>query len=123
MRLTIVPGRFAVCRLGAGDPVPDGLGDRLVSVTRTAEELSIVCAEALAPAGTLTEAGWKCLAVEGPIPFTMTGVLSSVLAPLAGAQVSIFALSTYDTDYVLVKESQLGEAVAALKEAGHDVGQ
>jgi hypothetical protein len=123
MRLTILPGRFAVCRLGPQEPVPAGIADAgFVSVTRTADELSIVCVEALAPEGGRTEKGWKCLAVQGPIPFTATGILSSLLAPLAQAAVGIFAISTYDTDYVLLKEAQLGEAVAALKEAGHEFG-
>jgi hypothetical protein len=121
VRLTVVPGRFAVSRLAAEDPVPAGLGQGLVSITRTADELSIVCAEAAAPAGARTEKGWTCLAVQGPIPFTATGILSSLLAPLAEAKVGIFAVSTFDTDSILVKEAQLREAVAALKAAGHEV--
>jgi uncharacterized protein len=121
VRLTIVPGRFAVSRLAAGDPIPPGLGNGMVSITRTAGELSIVCAEAAAPVGARIEKGWICLALPGPIPFTATGILSSLLAPLAEAAVGIFAISTYDTDYVLVKEAQLEQAVAALKAAGHEL--
>ena len=123
MRLTLLPGRFAVCRLDARAPVPTGLGDArgFVSITRTADELSIVCAEAAAPPGAVTEAGWKCLALQGPIPFTATGILSALLAPQAEAKVGIIAVSTYDTDYVLLKEAQLGEAVAALERAGYHV--
>lgn len=123
MRLTIVPGRFAVCRFDAQDPIPSGIaGSNLVSITRTPDELSIVCAEALVPEGPRCEKGWKCIVVQGPIPFTATGILASVLVPLAEAAVGVFAISTFDTDYILLKEAQLGEAVAALKEAGHEFG-
>ena len=122
MRLTVVPGRFAVCRLGAQDPIPAPLlGARLVSITRTAAELSIVCPEELAPAGARCESGWAWLALEGPIPFTATGIMSSLLAPLAEARIGIFALSTYDTDAILVKQAQLEGAVSALERAGHTV--
>lgn len=93
----------------------------LVSITRTAEELSIVCAEAAAPEGARVERGWACLVLEGPIPFTETGVLSGLLAPLAGAKVGIFAISTFDTDYLLVKHVQLDTAVTALRQAGHHI--
>ena len=127
MRLTIVPGRFAVCRLPADAPIPSSVaGTSLVSITRTsrstASELSIVCPEAVATEGARTETGWRCVAVQGPIPFTATGILASVLVPLADAEVGIFAVSTFDTDYILLKEAQLDEAVAALKEAGHEFG-
>jgi uncharacterized protein len=120
VRLSVVPGRFAVCRLAPEDPIPAALLDaRLVSITRTAEELSIVCPEELAPSGARGEAGWAWLALEGPIPFTATGIMSSLLAPLAEAKVGIFAISTYDTDAILVKQDQLAAAVAALEQAGH----
>lgn len=123
LRLTIVPGRFAVCRFGPQEPIPSRVaGASFVSITRTADELSIVCAEAVAPEGGRTERGWKCIAVQGPIPFTATGILASLLVPLAEAAVGIFAISTFDTDYILLKEGQLGEALAALKEAGHEFG-
>ena len=123
MRLTVFPGRFAVCRLAAGDAVPATLlRARLVSITRTDGELSIVCPEELAPADAVCEAGWAWLALEGPIPFTATGIMSSLLAPLADARVGIFALSTYDTDAILVKQEQLAAALAALRQAGHEVG-
>ena len=122
MRLTVVPGRFAVCRLAAEAAIPPTLlTAREVSITRTGHELSVVCPEDLAPAGARCEAGWAWLALEGPIPFTATGVMSSLLAPLAEAGVGIFAISTYDTDAILVKAEQLAAAVAALGQAGHQV--
>jgi uncharacterized protein len=97
-------------------------GPGLVSITRTAEELSIVCATARVPLGVRVQGGWRAFQLHGPIPFSETGVLSSLLAPLAAVRVSIFAVSTFDTDYVLVPEGQLDAAARALADAGHDVG-
>lgn len=91
------------------------------SVTRTANELSIVCEEAGVPGDVKHERGWRCLKLVGPLDLGLVGVLLSVLQPLAGAGVAIFALSTFDTDYVLVLGSQLEKAVAALRDAGHHV--
>jgi hypothetical protein len=121
-RLRVLDGRLAVARLAPGDaPPPWASSGGLVSVTRTAEELSVVCAEDAVPAGVRSERGWRALALLGPIPFAETGVLAALLAPLAAARVGIFALSTYDTDLVLVKEADLARAVEALRAAGHEV--
>ena len=92
-----------------------------MSLTRTAEELSVVCLEDGIPAATRVEAGWRCLRVHGPLDFELTGVLSSLAGCLADQSVSIFAVSTYDTDYMLVKEESLRTAVKALTAAGHTV--
>lgn len=122
LRLRVLPGLFAVCRLGPDDAVPSGLtAGPLLSVTRTADELSIVCADALVPQGARFERGWKCFAVEGPLPFSATGIMASLAGPLAEANVSIFALSTFDTDYLLVPGQQIALALAALEAAGHAV--
>lgn len=122
MRLTILPDPLAVCRLAADDALPAWLPARgFVSVTRTGDELSIVCAEDAVPEGVRREGGWRCLAVAGPLDFGMTGVLASIAAPLADAGISIFALSTFDTDYVLVKAEKLEDAAEALRRAGHTV--
>lgn len=122
LRISLLPGRFAVCRLVAQAPLPPGMaGAPFLSITRTAGELSIVCAEALAPAPARIERGWRCLALHGPIPFSATGVLAAMANPLAHAGVGIFAVSTFDTDYVLVKQAQLAKALAALRAAGHVV--
>jgi len=93
----------------------------LLSVTRTPDEISIVCAEVGAPAGAQIEHGWRALVVAGPLDFALTGVLASFAGPLAEAGVSIFALSTFETDYVLVRADALADAVAALRQAGHTV--
>ena len=122
MTLDVLPGRLAVCRLAPDAPLALWMDEGVVSsLSRTTAELSVVCAEASVPEGVRVEAGWRALALRGPIDFALTGVLVRILQPLAEADVGIFALSTYDTDLVLVKEVQLADAVAALRDAGLDV--
>jgi hypothetical protein len=121
LRLRAVPGELAVCRLPADAPVPAAVGGALWSVTRTADELSVVCPVADAPPDAEVERGWRALQVAGPLDFALTGVLAAIAVPLAHADVSIFAVSTYDTDYVLVREAALPAAAEALRRAGHDV--
>ena len=117
-----MPRRLAVCRLDSQAAVPDwALGDNFFSITRTIDELSIVCSEAGVPEGVLCERGWACLKVEGPLDFSLTGVLASLTQPLAEAGISIFAVSTYDTDYLLVKVGDLERAVAVLTQEKFDV--
>lgn len=117
-----IGGRFAVCKLPPGSAVPAWAtaGD-VFSVTRTAEELSVVCRQEMVPAGTQAEVGWRCLRVAGTIPFTLIGVLASLTGPVADAGVGIFVISTFDTDYLFVKEAEFQAAVAALRGAGHFV--
>jgi hypothetical protein len=115
--LSLLPGRFAVCRLAADAGVPAAF----FSVTRTPDELSVVCAEDSAPEGAPCENGWRILQVAGPLDFSLTGVLAAIATPLANAGVSIFAISTFDTDYVMVKEANFAESVEALRAAGHRV--
>jgi hypothetical protein len=91
------------------------------AIVRAPSELSVVCLSADVPGDARAEKGWRCLRLAGPIPFTETGVLVSVAAPLADAGVGIFAISSFDTDYVLVPAVRLAEAVAALEAAGHRV--
>jgi hypothetical protein len=123
-------GRYAVARLDASAPVPSWPRGDLVSITRTPDELSIVCDEDAVPLSGAGEGadvprsvehGWRCLAVEGPIPFEMTGVAASLTNALADARISVFVLSTFDTDYVLVKDEAFERACDALRAAGHDV--
>jgi hypothetical protein len=123
MKLLVLPDRLAVCRLARDVAVPAWAWQgTLVSVTRTDNELSIVCDEASVPECAATvERGWRVLRVAGTLDFALVGVLARLAAPLAEAGVSIFALSTFDTDYLLVREASLDVAVAALCAAGHDV--
>ena len=112
-------GRWAVCRLAPDAEVPSWLGAGFVSVTRTPCELSIVCPQESVPADVQAERDWACLRLQGPFAFTLTGVLASFLQPLAAAKVPIFAISTYDTDWVLVPAARLDDALRALASAGH----
>jgi uncharacterized protein len=91
----------------------------LASMTRTAEELSIVYVTKQAPENAKCESPWTCFKLEGPFPFSLTGVLASFLNPLAERGISIFAISTFDTDYVLVKEEDAATALETLQAAGH----
>ena len=120
--LSVLPGRWAVCRLHAEAAVPAWAeGGSFFSATRTRDELSIVCEEAAVPEGVKAERDWAALKLHGPIPFETTGVLASLAAPLADAGISLFALSTFDTDYILVKAEALGAAASALRKAGFEV--
>jgi len=122
LRLRVLPERLAVARLAASAALPawaDGPG--LVSVTRRGGELSIVCAEGRVPADVRAERRWRALEVAGPIAFDQVGVLHALTGPLARAAVSLFALSTFDTDLVLVREETVERAVEALRAAGHRV--
>lgn len=122
LRISLLPGPMSVCRLGAGSEAPIwAMEGGFFSVTRAGEELSVVCPEGAAPEGTRCEGGWRALKLEGPFEFSEVGVLLSVAAPLAEAGVGIFAVSTFDTDYVLVKKEQLGPAVTALRGRGHEI--
>ena len=118
--LFILPDRLAVCRLQAEAPFPDWTrpGD-LLAIIQTQNELSVVCTERYVPPDVRAERGWRALQIQGTLDFAMNGVLASIAVPLAHAGVSIFVLSTYDTDYVLVKEEALDRAVEALTQAGY----
>ena len=120
--LTIETWELAVSRLPPEAGVPDwATRGPFHAVTRTPGELSIVCAAAEVPAGVRSQKGWRCFSVAGPIPFEETGVLLSIAAPLAAAGIGIFAVSTFDTDYVLVPDARLADAARALEQAGHRV--
>jgi hypothetical protein len=123
MRLGVLADPLAVCRLDAAAPVPEWAlaAGELSAVVRTPDELSVVCAEARVPPGVPTEPGWRALAVAGPLDLDMVGVLAALAAPLAEAGISIFAVCTYETDYLLVPETKLELAVAALESGGHVV--
>lgn len=122
LKLSILPGEFAICRLAADAPVPNwALAGELSSITRTADELSIVCAQTQAPEETECDRNWRCLKVRGPLDFSLTGVMASLVAPLAEARISIFAFSTFDTDYLMVKARNLEQAIHALTDAGHEI--
>ena len=114
-----LPGAYAICRLPPDAPTPQCAATEFISITRTAEEVSIVCAIDQVPQNAKCESPWTCFKLEGPFPFSLTGVLASFLNPLAEGGIPIFAVSTFDTDYILVKEEHAAAALGALIKAGH----
>ena len=122
LTLSVLEDSYAICKLSPGERTP-GWAERgqFWSVTRTRDELSIVCAAADIPEAVGSDKGWRCLKVHGPLDFSLTGVLASLARPLAEAGVSVFVISTYETDYLLVKEERLVRALAVLAESGHEV--
>ena len=122
LTLTLLDGTFAVSRLAPDAVVPDwAWAGEVACVTRTRDELSIVCRADLVPPEVLSETGWRALRVKGPLSFALTGVFARIAQPLANAGISLFAVMTYDTDYVMVKQDQLPEAIDALIADGHTV--
>ena len=116
------PGRWAACRLPAGSRVPEPpAGVRLWSATVSAREVSLVVPEGHEPEAARVQAGFAALEVEGPLDFSLTGILAGLATTLADAGVPLLALSTFDTDWLLVREERLGDARDALAAAGHDV--
>ena len=120
LSLLLLPGRFAVCKLDPGACIPGwAIGSLFVSITRTSDELSIVCDEDTVPEGVKCARNWRCLRVAGAMDFSVIGVLASLVAPLARAQISVFAISTFDTDYLLFQAKDLVGAQDTLLRMGH----
>ena len=123
--LELLPDTLAICRLDAAAPLPPWAQGRspFLTVSRTADELSITAIQAAVPAGVSCERDYRAFRVRGPLPLNLVGILASIAEPLAEAGLSIFAISTYDTDYVLVKGRDLETAVGVLERAGHRVAR
>ena len=122
LTLTLFPERYAVSRLDAKADVPEwSANGRFTSISRTPDELSIVCIESSVPAGITCAPGWRILKCEGPLDNSLTGIIASLAEPLAGASVPIFPIATHDTDYLLIKEQHLEIAIHALTTYGHAV--
>jgi len=120
--LTLFAERFAISRLAANAAIPDWATEGpFFSVSRTGDELSIVCELSRVPVGVQSQPGWRVFKVHGPFVLSEIGVLSALAAPLAEAKISLFAVSTFDTDYLLVASETLTAAIAALERAGHKI--
>lgn len=120
LTLSLLSDRYAICRLEPGAPTPGWANSgAFVSITRTDDELSIVCPEANVLESVKADRGWRCFKVEGPLDLSLTGVLASLANPLAEARINIFAISTFDTDYLLVKEDNVPRASEVLIRTGH----
>jgi uncharacterized protein len=121
MKLAMLPDIFAVCRLAPSADIPQwALQNRtLLSITYTSDELSLVCSQSLVPNSVQYEGSWRAIKVQGPLDFSLTGILVALAAPLAAAHIPIFALSTFDTDYLLLQEEYLSQAKTVLTHNGH----
>ena len=122
LTLSLLSEIFAVCRFDSRALIPSWVtnGDSF-SLTRTPDELSIVCRQNDVPNNIHCEPDWRCLKIQGPLDFSLTGILAALATPLANAVISIFAISTFDTDYLMVKENKLKQAIDVLRQAGHQV--
>jgi hypothetical protein len=123
MRLRVLDGTYAFCRLGGDEPLPPwfALDAPLAAALRRAGELTVVTDEARVPPGVHAQRGYAALEVDGPLDLQMTGVMATLSSTLAHASVPIMPLATYDTDVILVPRDRLGDATAALRAAGHTV--
>ncbi len=122
LELTLLLERFAISRLAADAPIPEWATEGpFFSLTRTGDELSVVTELSRVPVGVQSQPGWRVLKVHGPFVLSEIGVLASLAAPLAEAKISLFAVSTFDTDYLLVASETLPAAIAALERAGHTI--
>ncbi len=122
LELSILEGTYGVCRLERSSQIPDwALQGSFTTITKTLHELSVVCSQELIPEKIRSEKGWKVLMVKGPLEFSLTGVLANLSSSLADAGISIFAISTYDTDYLLVKSGDLRKSISVLIDTGHKI--
>lgn len=120
--ISILLDRLTICRLNKDDEIPPwALNHHFVCVTRTSEELSIVAPDALVPEHLPRDSDWRCVKVEGLLDLTLYGVLAALITPLAKERISVLAIATYDTDYFLVKETQIEQAVQILRNEGYNV--
>lgn len=107
-QLSILPGQYGICHFAKNDLIPNWVEDvSFASITRTPDELSILCPQEKIPGGILVEENWRIFKVKGPLGFILTGVVASLTKPLADAEISIFYVSTYETDYLMVEEKNL----------------
>ncbi len=122
--LFLLKGLFAVCRLDKKASVPDwAVSKHFFSVTRTDDELSVVCPQEGIPEGVDCEPGWRCLKIESPFEFDLSGAISSVAALLAEADVLMFMIATQDSDYLMIKEYDLERTISVVAQAGYQVNR
>jgi len=122
LRLAVMPGLYAIARFAPDASLPcEYVKSAFYSMSKTDEELSLVCEEKLLSSHAKAQRGRRLIRVEGTLAFSLTGILASLVTPLAEAAVSVFSVSTYDTDYLLVRDEDLDKAITALERAGHKV--
>jgi uncharacterized protein len=125
LKLNLLPGKYALCRLDPDGPIPYWalLGDDFVSLTRTSNELSIVCLQENVPEDVKADRDWHCLRVLGSFDFSVAGVHVALAVPLSQAEISVLTIATYETDHILIKEDHLEQAMRVLEAAGHQVNR
>jgi hypothetical protein len=122
LNLEVLTGEFAVCQLEPEAKIPNwALQGDYYALTKTKEELSLVCLQSTVPSNVKSEGDWRVIKVLGPLDFALVGILASLSTTLMKASVSIFAISTFDTDYLLVKKKDLAKACEALKQADYNI--
>ena len=118
----MLKNKYAICTLPNTAPIPDwALTETLISITRTDKELTIVCKQDMTPSELQCDINWRCFKIDGSFDLNQTGVISSISSPLADAGISIYIISTYDTDYFLVKEGNLDKTISTLSDIGHNI--
>jgi hypothetical protein len=124
LALSVLPKTFVICKLPADAPVPAwATQGKFFSITHTSEELSVVAEADVVPENLRGDMNWRAMKAHGPFAFSEVGVLAALVAPLTEAGISVFTISTFDTDYLFTGESQLQAAAAALRKAGHTVNE
>jgi len=121
LTLRLLREKFGICRLDPDAPIPDWVKGSFYSITKTLDELSIICREDAIPAESPCETNWRALMIEGPLDFSLTGIIASISSILANNQISLFVLSTYDTDYILIKDHLLDKAVSVLRANHYEI--
>lgn len=122
LTMKLLKEKYGVCRLDKTDSIPNWAKDSdFFSITKTLDELSIVCSQQNIPNDIKCEKDWRILKIEGPLDFSLIGILASISTILAQKEISIFAVSTYDTDYILVKDNDVDNAIEALVNKGYEI--
>lgn len=122
LTMKLLENKYGVCRLDASESVPKwAIGGDFYSITKTSDELSIVCCEDNIPNGIKYERDWRILKVEGPLDFSLIGILSSISGLLAKQKISVFVVSTYDTDYILIKGKDMEKSIDVLSVEGYNI--
>ena len=124
LQLSVLESLFTIHRFPPNHEIPNQVyGSEFYTISKTEDELSIVCSSSIQLNSEKSETGWSCLMVVGPLDFSLTGILAEISAVLAEAEISIFAISTFDTDYILIKTEKLPLAIEALLASGYTFKQ
>jgi hypothetical protein len=122
LKLSLLKDKYAICTLPNDTPIPDwALTQSLISITRTGKELTIVCRMDSIPSELQSDLNWRCFRIDGSFDLNQIGVISSISSPLADAGISIYVISTYDTDYFLVQDKNVEQTISTLSNSGHSI--